>query len=348
MTESRNLDLSIIIISNRPTILLINCIKSIYKYTSNVDYELILVVNGVIAPFINNEFDELSKEKELKVLKIENNGYGDACNKGMEIARGTYFAILNDDIQIQDNVFYDLVFQFRNDSKIGIIGPKLVNQDGSLQKSYSRLPSLKSNIFREIFSTEFDNSQAFKKFLLFISKIFNLNLGRLSEVPKNITSVECLMGAFFLVRKDIYKRTGGFDHINFFMHLEEGDWFKRIQDLGFSIIYYPSNKVIHYGSSTTNEYSYVYLIQQYKSYYTYYKLHSGSAILFAYILTMVIVNSIKIFKLFILNVHHKLKKDEFNKGKEMYSSIIKVLINPNFRSLNVMKYKGYKYIKSLD
>jgi GT2 family glycosyltransferase len=342
------LELSIVIISYKPSRLLINCLDSIIKNTNNVEYEIIIVVNGFFESLIANDVEECSKNINLKILKIQNNGYGDACNKGMETAKGKYIALLNDDIVLQDNVFYDLINYLSENSNVAVIGPILINQDGSIQKSYSRLPSIVSNIYREIFSDRADNNKHFIMLLKFISNLLKINIGRLSELPQDITAVDCLMGAFFLIPKRVYEITGGFDNKNFFMFLEEGDWFKRISKIGLSIIYYPKNRVIHCGGATTKNNANVYLIQQYKSYCTYYKIHYGIVYLHIYIFFMLIINLVKLLRLILFRSLLNLNDYEYNKLIETHLFIIKVLIDPKFRSINVMKFRNYKYIRPIE
>jgi hypothetical protein len=340
--------LSIIIVSFKPSHYLINCISSIIQHTKGIDFEIIIVINGKIDQEMIKNLKNYSNKISIKLIVIENQGYGAACNEGVKIALGKFVAILNDDVEILDNVFYKLIDVVNSNHLVGVISPLLVNSDGSIQKSISRLPSLSSNIYRELFSDRLEKKEILMKTIINILKIFNLNPGRLSDTPLDIVSVECVMGSFFMLPKDVFLQTKGFDSDNFFMFLEEGDLFKRISDLGYQIYFYPFSKVVHYGGATTIEFDNVYLIQKYKSYLIYYQKHKGPFYQQIHKLFIIIIILSKLSFIKLKFLFNKSDIIEHKKINETYESIIRVVNNRKFRSINVMKYKGYKYITPIN
>ena len=68
--------------------------------------------------------------------------------------------------------------------------------------------------------------------------------------PEKICYVDWIMGAFMLLRRDVYRQTNGFDE-NFFMYMEEVEWCYRIHQSGLKIGFYPNARIIHLGGKSS-------------------------------------------------------------------------------------------------
>lgn len=229
--QKLEIDVSIIIINYYSTELLEGCLDSIFKYMNGINSEIIIVDNGSVAGDLENL---LSKYSGIKlVMNQSNKGFGAANNQGAELAKGKYLLFLNNDTIIQENSIKK-VFDYANSiSGENIIGCRLLNADGSIQKSVFDFPTL-ANVFTSNFFLYllFPKSKHFNKYHL-------MNKG-----INSITDVEVVTGAFLFITKNIFKKLGGFDE-RFFFYMDETDLCYRHRQNNGRVIYYPEISVIH-------------------------------------------------------------------------------------------------------
>ena len=135
------MDLSIIIVNYHSLDKLALCLESISRASlKDISYEIILVEN--------NSGDDLSSFissgvfKEIKLINsLRNLGMGGGNNLGIEKARGQYILILNPDVFVKPKSIEGMLNYLKFNPQVGIIGPKLLNSDNSLQYSCFRFPS---------------------------------------------------------------------------------------------------------------------------------------------------------------------------------------------------------------
>lgn len=269
-------DLSIIIVNFNTRELTMKLIESIYKYTRGVTFEVIVVDNASedkSAAEIKRKF----RNKVTVIKNKENVGFGAANNQAMAIAQGRYFCLLNSDTLLIGNAFEKMIEWFDQNTfvpimssrkinpeefnlsslpygtvkryPIGVIGCKLLNPDRTEQYSIKRFPSL---------STMFGN--------LFLERFVRVGM------PDKITEVDYVMGAFMLLKREVYERVGGFDE-KIFMYVEETDWCYRIKKHGFSVIYWPDVSIIHYGGSSAIRGRRDQVINAFRGYRYFYRKH---------------------------------------------------------------------------
>lgn len=258
------MDLSIIIVSFNTKELLVSCIKSIFKHTKNIKFEIIVVDNNS-----NDGSAQISKSLGAIVIKNkENFGFGTANNQGFKISRGKYVLFLNSDTEIEDNVFEGMVSWMNINSKAGIATCALKNKDGSLQATGGYFPTL-PRVFSWMTIQDIpfvDN--IIKPFHPYHSKSLFFKGGSFYESKKEL---DWVTGAFLLTRREVLEGSGGWDE-NFFMYVEEVDLCFRIKKLGYKVWYLPKWSIIHLGgsSSKTSEFS---LISEYGGIKKFYKKH---------------------------------------------------------------------------
>jgi len=139
---SDKIDLSIIIVSWNTRDLLKECLKSLYKYTANITFEVIVVDNNS-----SDGSAHMVREIFPSVNLIENNfnaGFSKANNQAIRISRGRYIALLNPDTLLVEDVFSPLIKYADQHEELGAIGPKILDRDGkSVQYVCARrLPNL--------------------------------------------------------------------------------------------------------------------------------------------------------------------------------------------------------------
>ena len=119
--------------------------------------------------------------------------------------------------------------------EIGILGPQLLNSDGSLQRSCRRFPKLSDQLLIQL---KFYN--LFPEKIKPIRKYFMLDFNH-----KKIREVDQVMGAAMLIRKEVFDKIGLLDE-KFWAVFEEVDFCKRAKDFGYKVYFYPDYQVIHH------------------------------------------------------------------------------------------------------
>lgn len=206
---------------------LIKLLNSIFHYTQ---IRLFLVDNSpgdLLKKFVINDKIEY-------IHNPSNPGFGSAHNiaikKAIE-AGAKYHFIINPDIEIKDDVFTPMVNYMEANPDVGMMMPKILNEDGSVQNLPKLLPH-PAWIFRRKLKKIDPFSDSF------ISKY------ELRSVPKNqLYNVPILSGCFTLLRLDVIKEIGMYDE-SFFMYFEDFDLSRRMHQK-YRTVYFPEASVIH-------------------------------------------------------------------------------------------------------
>ena len=223
---------SIIIVSYNVRSYLSNAIDSILK-SDYKNFEIIVVDN--------NSYDDTcyyleEKYKTVHVIPNDTNvGFGKAVNQGAKFAKGEYLFVLNPDTIIEEDTISKLIKFILSNKNIGMVGPKILNADGSLQLSCKRsFPTLKVALPKILgLDKIFPNSKWMGKY----------NLTYLDPL-KNHT-VDAISGSCMLIDSIIFKKIGGFDE-NFFMFGEDLDICLRIWKANYEVHYFSDTKIVHY------------------------------------------------------------------------------------------------------
>ena len=130
------IDLSLCMVTYQARDVLEECLESIYGQEQGVSFELVLVDNGSTDGTI-----ELVRDSYPQVRYIRNEGnagFQKATNQGLRAAEGRYLMWLNNDTVVKPGAFAALVMFADAHPESGIVGPKVLNRDGSLQKQCRR------------------------------------------------------------------------------------------------------------------------------------------------------------------------------------------------------------------
>jgi GT2 family glycosyltransferase len=219
MIKDLPMDVSIIIVNYNTKVLLQHCLESIYKFTKDIDFEIIVSDNGSQDGSI-----EMIKSNFQKVILIENNknlGFGVANNEALKIANGEYLFLLNSDTVIFNNaikLFYDFYTQNENKYQLGVIGCNLVDKEYNIIHSYDNFPNISKIL---LFLSCHIPSLYLKTFL----SIFNINNVKFQPERKSSGStrrigiVDYVTGADLFIKKE---NMLCFDK-RFFLYSEEVD-----------------------------------------------------------------------------------------------------------------------------
>ncbi len=233
--------LSIIIVSYNTKDLTLKTINSLLLNLKKESflYEIIIVDNN--SSDKSTEAIEKIIKKNQKIILIKNKqnlGYSKANNQGIRIAKGKYVLFLNSDVLITNVKFNDILAYLDKNPQIGALTVKVLLSDNQLDWACHRgFPNLWNSL------CYFLKLEAIFYHLPILNKIF----GGYHLVEKNLNQtheIDSPTGAFFLTRKNILNKIGGFDE-KFFMYGEDLDLAYRIKSLGYKIIFYPKYQVIH-------------------------------------------------------------------------------------------------------
>jgi GT2 family glycosyltransferase len=221
-----------------------------------VSFEVILVDNnstdGTVA-YVGKEYPS--------VHLIENKqtyGFAKNNNIGAARAQGKYILILNPDIVLLPDAIDILYNYLKENESVGIVAPKLLNPDHSIQRSARNFMSIKLLIYRMItFGKDDTRNTTVQAYLA-------PNLS--NEEP---ATVDWCLGAALLFRSDFYRELGGFDE-HFFLYVEDTDICQRCWFAGKSVVYHPQARMIHAHQRNSARFSRKTLIHL-KSHYYFFK-----------------------------------------------------------------------------
>jgi N-acetylglucosaminyl-diphospho-decaprenol L-rhamnosyltransferase len=198
-------------------------------------YETILVDHGSTDGSL-----ELVRERFPAVLVLEqaNVGMGGGNNAGMRVANGRYFLLLNSDAWVLGDGLARLAAFAEEHPEAAIVGPRLRNADGTLQRSVRGFPT------RWRLATEY----LFLRKLAPGTETMNAFYGGNFD-HAGVRAVDWLFGACLLVRREATEEVGLFDE-DFFMFSEETDWCYRFHEAGWQVLFFPGAEVGHVGGAT--------------------------------------------------------------------------------------------------
>ena len=238
--------LSIIIVSWNTRELTLKCLKSIFScLEKTLDYEIFLVDNNSsdnmveAATELTHEQDFVAQDFSPNTLNIiknkQNLGFAKANNIAIKQAKGDYILLLNSDTELIDNSLNKMIEFIDTNNKIGIVGPKLINTDGTLQRSCRRFPGLVDQLFIQLKFYNFwpNKIPAIKKYFM------------LDFMHDKAQEVDQVMGAAMLIKKKVINKIGLLDE-KFWVHFEEVDFCKRAKDVGWQTYFYPDTQIVHH------------------------------------------------------------------------------------------------------
>ncbi len=248
------IDLSVVVVSFNTRDLLRSCLESVcasasYQSTSPLSVEVWVVDNASSdgsANMVRREFPQARL-----VVNDSNVGFAAANNQAIQQANGQYVLLLNPDTVVLDDALLRLVDFAAGHEKVGAVGARLLNPDGSFQHSCFRFPNLWMSFF---------------DFFPLNHRVTNSRLnGRypLNRYEKPFP-IDHPLGACLLVRKSVVDQVGLLDE-DFFIYCEEVDWCLRIKQAGWDIYCVPEAKVIHYGAQSTQQFRGRMLVELHRS-----------------------------------------------------------------------------------
>lgn len=165
-----------------------------------------------------------------------NLGYGRAANAGLRLARGSCLAVANPDLVFSPGALTALAEFLQTHPQAGVVSPQLVYPDGTPQPSARRFPRLRYAFAgrRSFFTRWFPRYRLARDFLY----------AGLDQSDKPVT-VEAVIGALMVFRREALEQVGGFDE-NYFLFGEDMDLCRRLWQAGWQVYLDPRVRVVHY------------------------------------------------------------------------------------------------------
>ena len=239
------MQLSVIILNYNVRYFLEQCVLSVEKALAGIDGEIIIIDN-------NSPDDSCAMMKakfpHIKLIENkENSGFPKGNNIGVAQAKGEYLCILNPDTIVAEDTFTKIMKTENWQLNTGIVGCKLIDGSGAFLPESKRGVPTPWVAFTKIFGLYklFPNSNWFNQYYA----------QHLSENESGNVSI--LVGAFMVLKRDLYLQVGGFDE-NCFMYSDDIDLSYMILKTGKSNYYFHETSVIHYkGESTIRDGTYM-------------------------------------------------------------------------------------------
>lgn len=226
------MELSIIITNYKNAELLKVCIDSIKKNLTLGDVEII------VADSETEEGTEMMMREDYPQITFipskKNIGFEGTVKNGYEKSHGDYVLILNGDIIVKKDSIEKLLDHIKQDPKVGMVGPKLLNFNETLQFSCFRFYTPMTIVYRRTYLGKLGFAK--KKLDRFLMRDFD---------HKSAVDVDWLMGSAIMTKRSAIEKVGLMDS-QFKLYLEDTDWCRRFWENGYRVVYYPLAEMYHY------------------------------------------------------------------------------------------------------
>lgn len=272
---SKDIAVSIIIVSYNVCDYIIKCIKTIMQCCNGINYEIIVVDNNSS----DNTKERIHIEFPFSVLLIENEhnyGFSYANNVGFKVCKGKYVLFLNPDTEFLCDALSPAI-KTLSDNDNAIVSYQLLNTDYTIQMNAATFPNLLTIICHELSIKSVLNNNYFILVARKLKSILGKQIKSYIESSTSIdiaTYVDIVPGAFMLLRSADFKLIGMFDE-NIFLYSEDIDLCKRFINMGKKNVLIPTHPLLHHvGKSSENGFCDL-NIEKYKGELYYFKKHHG-------------------------------------------------------------------------
>ena len=304
-------DISILIYSAKKKNNLQQCLDCLMPNLTNLKYEIIVVNNHQ-----TESESDLTKKACPGIIflqSVANQSFAYAMNRGVEHARGKYFLFLNVDILVSPGSIKNMVKIMENSPDIGLLGCRLLKDDGSIKLSFGRALSIASEFVQ--------------KFIL--NKLFE-NCDRpivrsiLGKIVSRENDVDWVSGECMLIRREALNEVGLLDE-NILMFMEDVDLGVRFKRTGWLVKYTPIASMTSQEENHSIQYQFDRLIEYRRSQLYFYKKHYGGWGLVKLKVYLYLKMAVKLSQSYFGRVFSKNKSEEIERlhrhHREVYSLI---------------------------
>lgn len=210
------------------------CLNSVQQNLKEIRSEIILVWN--CGPEDRLEAIRGSFPDVVLIENKENVGFSRGCNQGLKNAKGRYVLFLNPDTIIKDKETLSIAIKYlESNQRVGILGIKLINPNGSVQPSCNNFPTIENLFLDHILR------------IRLVSRTIKARFLYRFWYHDELRDVDWILGAFMMMKHTLADELGGFDE-DYFLYGEDLDICYRAKQLGAAITFLPSAEVMHKGN----------------------------------------------------------------------------------------------------
>ncbi len=229
-------EVSVVVISYNSRVMTLDCLHALHVDLTGVAADIWLVDNASSDGSV--EAIQAEYPKVNIIANKHNIGFGAANNQAFERAKGEYFLLINTDAFLTPGAIHTMLACLKAHPDAAVVGPRLHNRDGSLQRSCYRFPGpLRCVCENLLLTAAFPNNPFLGDYR--------------GWAHDSERYVDFVIGAALLVRRTVVEQIGGFD-TDFFMYAEEADWQLRMHAAGWKALFCPQAQLIHYGGESSS------------------------------------------------------------------------------------------------
>jgi len=178
----------------------------------------------------------------VRLLRVRgNDGFAAGVNRGARGAQTPFLLLLNPDSIVDRGLVDRLCDWMREHTDVGVVGPRLLNADGSVQGSARRFPD---------FTTALAGRSSWLTRVLPGNPLSRRNLPALEAVPGRPMDVDWISGACMMIRRAAFEQVAGMDE-GFFLYWEDADFCRRLKQAGWRTVYLPDVTSMHIGGRSS-------------------------------------------------------------------------------------------------
>jgi GT2 family glycosyltransferase len=253
-------DLSVVVVTWNAKKFVDENFGSILADLHGISSEVIAVDNASTdgtADMISERFPAVDLIRSSKNL-----GFSNANIVAIKKSTGKYVCLVNPDVRVLPGCFSKLMDYLEKNPKVGVVGPKTFNADGSLQRSCMRAPSVWISFCRAF---------ALDKTPLGRTPLFG-GISMEDFDHDTTREVDVLNGAFLMIRRTAMDQVGLIDE-RFFMYGDDLDWCVRFGKAGWPVMFYPQAEIVHYGGGVTAKAPLYFYVEMHKANLQYFQKH---------------------------------------------------------------------------
>jgi GT2 family glycosyltransferase len=216
---------------------LVDCLRSIAVHGGPAVRSVVVVDNGST----DGSADVAVPGLALKIIKTgQNLGFGRACNLAARQCTAPFLLFLNPDAELHAGAIEGaLAYATSRSQHVGVVGIRLVGRDGIAHRHCARFPDWHSFIGNSLGLTRIARR--------WFPPVTMIEFDHLETRP-----IEHVMGAFYLIRRDVFERLDGFDE-DFFVYLEDLDLSRRVANAGWETHYLADVTAYHKQGGTSEQ-----------------------------------------------------------------------------------------------
>ena len=239
-----------------------NCLASL-ETEAQIGQEIVVVDHVSRQPAA----DELVREfPYIQLLRVPtNHGFAAGVNHGARTSHGTYLLLLNPDSIVEAGLVGRLADWMDAHPEVGAVGPRILNDDGTVQASARKFPDLTAALAgRSSWLTK----------VLPHNPLSRRNLPALGADPTRPMPVDWVSGACMMIRRSAFEQIGGMDE-GFFLYWEDADFCRRLGQAGWRVMYLPTVSTQHIGSRSSMHAADASLVAFHRSAYRLFRKHAS-------------------------------------------------------------------------